>query len=166
MHKPIEDGLEDLLSGRATRQSKELEEVLASCPELRVQVDAMREQAEWMQALRAPEQIDPSPGFYARVMDRIEAQSSNSFWSVFLEPVFAKRLMYASLALFVVLTSAVWQTGSDPVLHESNPMTIMAGAELPAAPGDDQNHDRAVVLANLASFGSSEAVASLPMSSD
>lgn len=77
----------------------------------------------------------------------------------------AKRLAYASLTLLVLLGVAVWQTGADPVLHESNPMHIMASYELPPADGVDPSHDRAVVLADLASYGSDQNAA-LPVSSD
>ena len=44
-------------------------------------------------------------------------------------------------------------------------MQIMASYELPAADGVDPSHDRAVVLANLASYGSDQGAA-LPVSSD
>ncbi len=153
MHKPIEIGIEDYLSGRESTVSREFHEHLAGCEDCRLEVEALREQAEWMQLLRAPAMQEPLPGFYARVMDRIEAQQPPvSFWSVLLEPVFARRLMYASLALFLVLGSAVWRTGPDPVMSEANPMTILASAELPQANGADPRHDREVVLYKLATF--------------
>ena len=162
MHQPMEDGLEGYLSGRA---ESEFEQHLTSCPACRAEAEAFREQADWMRTLRPPEDAAPAAGFYARVMERIEAQRQGSFWSFFMQPVLARRLVYASLTLMVLLGVAVWQTGADPALHESNPMQIMANSELPAADGADPSHDRSVVLANLASYGSDQS-ATLPVSSD
>ena len=165
MHKAIVDGLEDYLAGRATAQAVVLQDHLASCPDCRGEVKLAREQSGWLRTLRPAEAAEPAPGFYARVMDRIEAQSANSLWSVFLEPVFAKRLMYSSLALLVLFTSAVWQTGSEPSLREGNPVSIMATFDLPAAPGEDARHDREVVLANLAE-NSNSSVVLMPVSTN
>jgi len=61
-----------------------------------------------LRALRTPDDAEPKPGFYARVMQRIdEARASSSVWSVFLEPLFARRLALASAAL-VVLLGTFW----------------------------------------------------------
>lgn len=170
MHKPIEDGLEDLLSGRGTEQSKLLREHLAVCTECREEFapleEQMREINSLLHTLRPAEACDPAPGFYARVMDRIETQTPTSFWSVFLEPVFARRLVYASLALFLVLTSAMWRTGdTGTILNESNPVSLLAAEELPQANGADPRHDREVVLATFVSYGGDQG-GGLQMSSD
>ena len=65
--------------------------------------------------LRAPEDVSPRPGFYARVMERIEQQQQNSIWSAFFEPVFGKRIAVAALALAVLLSVflAVSPIGED-----------------------------------------------------
>ncbi|MBI5085755.1 MAG: hypothetical protein HZB13_14295 [Acidobacteria bacterium] len=161
----MKDGLEDHLSALATHASGALSEHLESCPECRAAVSGMKSQAELFHSLRAPEQLDPAPGFYARIMERIEAQTASySLWTIFLEPVFAKRLVFACLALFVLMGSAVWQTGQDPMLHADNPMTILAGSDLPQAGVDDPGRARSVVLVNLASYGGQPS--SLAISSD
>lgn len=167
MHQPIEDGLEDFLSGKVeSPRYQGLERHLGVCPECRDEVGGMVEQVQLLRSLRAPEPVEPTAGFYARVMERIEAQSGTSFWSIFLEPAFGRRLMYASLALFVVLTSAVFQTNSDSLDVDGNPMTIMAGYDLPEASGADPNHDRSVVLVNLATYSTGATASALPVSSD
>ena len=167
MHQPIEDGLEDYLTGRAATESyRGVVAHLAVCEECATVVGLMKEQAGWMSELRAPADTEPSAGFYARVMDRIEAQSAKSFWGVFLEPVFGKRLALAALALFVVLSSAVWQTDPSPVLHENNPVSLLASEEMPAANGADPSRDRTVVLTNLASYSEGGPSPLLPISSD
>jgi hypothetical protein len=168
MHQPIESGIEDYLTGRAgTENYRGFVAHLDACAECAAEVGLMKQQAEWMRELRPPADTEPSAGFYGRVMDRIEAQSAKSFWGVFLEPVFANRLALACLALFLVLTSAVWQTNPSPVLHESNPVSILAAGEMPAATGADPSRDRTVVLTNFASYGSERGPAPLlPVSSD
>ncbi len=59
----------------------------------------MREHAAWIRELRAPEDAEPKPGFYARVMERIEAQGPASIWSLFFESQFALRLAVASITI-------------------------------------------------------------------
>jgi hypothetical protein len=112
--------------------------------------------------------VDPAPGFYARVIERIEAQRVNSFWSVFLEPVMARRIVYASLCLLVLLGSAVVSTGpmqSGPAAA-TTPVALMADESMPAADGSDIHHDRTVVLTTLTSFGGPAGADFLPTSSD
>ena len=168
MHQPIENGLEDYLTGRAGSENyRGVVAHLVVCVECAAEVGVMKQQAESMRELRAPADAEPSAGFYARVMDRVEAQSARSFWGVFLEPVFGKRLALACLALFVLLSSAVWQTDPSPVLHENNPVSLLAAAEMPAATGADPSRDRTVVLTNFASYGSGRGPSPLlPVSSD
>ncbi|MBI5283220.1 MAG: hypothetical protein HY858_16165 [Candidatus Solibacter usitatus] len=161
----MKDGLEDHLSALASHASSALAGHLRACPECSATLAGMKSQAQLFNSLRAPEQLDPAPGFYARIMERIEAQAASySLWNIFLEPVFAKRLVFACLALFVLLGSAVWQTGPDPMLNANNPMTILAGSDLPQAGADDPGRARSVVLVNLASYGGQPS--SLAISSD
>lgn len=60
----------------------------------------MREQSRLVQQLRVD--AEPMPGFYARVLRRIEERASKSIWAVFVYTPFGKRLAYASLALALV----------------------------------------------------------------
>src|SRR3954468_21573871 len=63
--------------------------------------------------LKAPEDVGPAPGFYARVMDRIESQRSNSIWSVFLEPIFGRRLALVSGLLMLLLGAALFVPSTE-----------------------------------------------------
>ena len=47
--------------------------------------------------------MEPRPGFYARVLDRIEAQGPGSVWALFFDSLFARRIAMASLALALLL---------------------------------------------------------------
>lgn len=153
MNKPIVNGLEKYLSGELRGEElARFEAMLDRMPGGRRQVDGYREQGELLRTLRAPRELDPAPGFYGRVMERIEQQAASSPWAVFFEPFFARKLVYASLALLVVLSSAVVTSTQRPAMHEAVPMEFVAGSMMPPAPGENQEHDRQVVFANLAAF--------------
>ena len=101
--------------------------------------------------LKAPEEVSPRAGFYARVMDRIETQRGKSIWSVFLEPLFGRRLALASAILMVLLGAALYVPGSgfdDEVLAKSDPLVI--DESLTASAGGDRVKD--AVLANLVTY--------------
>ncbi len=168
MHKPILDGLESYLSGHLPALEKaRFSAHLAECDDCRAELDLMQSHAELVRLLRPPVLIDPSPGFYARVMERIESQAAPSLWSIFLEPAFGTRLMVAALGLFVVLAGAAWQTQPDSmVLEEHNPVSVLAAYEMPPASGLDPQQDRNVVFVKLATYGGDQAASLLPVSSD
>jgi hypothetical protein len=74
----------------------------------------MQAQAEMLTSLRAPEEMEPGPGFYARVIQRIEECAKESMWGAFICSPFAKRLIYASLTVAVMLgTYVVTQEARD-----------------------------------------------------
>lgn len=152
MQQPFRERLEDYLSGMNERDRHEWEALLAADPAARREVDQMRRHAEMLRELRAPEEVDPAPGFYARVMDCIESQRPVSVWEVFLQPMFARRLAYISLALVLIL--GVWITSAEmqPEFFANAPEVILS--ERPVSPdlGIDQQRDRNVVLTNLASY--------------
>src|SRR5262249_19031023 len=97
MHRVIRDHLEEVLA--PTPGNGFATEHLNECEECREEVAAMREHAQLLQGLRAAEEIEPRAGFYARVMDRIEAQAPKSVWSVFSDSPFGRRIAVASMAL-------------------------------------------------------------------
>lgn len=115
--------------------------------------------------LRAPQDVGPRPGFYARVMERIEQQQPNSIWSAFLEPVFGKRIAVAALALAVLLAVFVamnpagdeeglevmaetptWYTHGVPAEDRPAPVLSSSVAKM------DPEQGREVVFANLVTY--------------
>jgi hypothetical protein len=108
MHEPIRDRLEELLAAKGTAGTdRGLQKHLSSCTECSSEVDAMRAQAELLHAWRPAEEVEPAPGFYARVVQRIEERGKESMWAPFIYSAFAKRLTYASLAATLLLGSYV-----------------------------------------------------------
>jgi hypothetical protein len=113
----------------------------------------MQKQAEILRSLKSPRQVEPSAGFYARVLQRIESQPLPSVWSLFGESIFAKRLAYASITFLVLLgTYFVSSTESQLPLSSSAPEAIMAADDLSPSMGVDQQKDREAILVNLATY--------------
>ncbi len=148
MHEPIKEGLEDFLQGSA---GPEFLAHLKACPDCRTQVERMREQAAMVRLLCVDEEMAPAPGFYARVTAQIEAQGSSSIWSVFLQPVFGRRLMYACLTMVVLLGTYLVTVESSEQQVASTAAEQYLADEHPAV-GTNPQHDRDVVLVRLATF--------------
>jgi anti-sigma factor RsiW len=100
MHRLVRDHIEDIVAGV---ESASVTAHLKACAECQSDVTAMRAQSAALRELRAPDDAEPRPGFYARVMERIEAQGPASIWSLFIESAFGRRIAVASLALALLL---------------------------------------------------------------
>lgn len=164
MHPPIEHELEEYLAGRPV--SAAFRDHAHSCVECRDELSLFEHQAQMIRALRVDlagqgseeEVLEPAAGFYARVMERIEAQRPPSIWSIFLQP-FGQRLAYGSLALAAVFGVLILTTEPEVEVMAAAPASILA--EQPAVPatmvatrveGDHTEDNRAAVLAHLVSY--------------
>ncbi len=151
MHEPVLRHLEDYLE--SSTPIPELEIHLENCASCRDEVTQMKLQHDLFAAFRVQEQADPSPGFYARVMNKVETQAKPSIWSLFGESLFAKQLAYASMSAIILMGS--YFIASQPVeetITASAPEVILA--DQPSAPpmGVDPQRDREAVLVNLATY--------------
>jgi hypothetical protein len=93
----------------------------------------MQEQALLLRELRPPggAEPEPQPGFYARVMERIEAEGPISIWNLFVESAFGRRIAVASMALALLL--GVYLVSVERSMDE--PITASEQSE----PADRQN---------------------------
>ena len=154
MHDVIRNGLEGYLSRRLAPESlAAFRAHLAGCASCSDTVSAFERQSELIRILRvSEEEAAPAPGFYARVMECIDSQRPTSLWSVFLQPLFARRVMYASLALFLFLGSSILWTGEnhDVFANDSNPVGVLAGfgsqGEAPSSAAMDSVSSKDVVM--------------------
>jgi hypothetical protein len=166
MHRFIRERLEDLLAERTSatgfgeisaRQVSpgEIFEHLGRCTECASEVEVFRDQAELLkQELKAPE-MDPAPGFYARVIQRIEETAKGSIWAVFIYSPFGRRLAFASLGLALVMGSyLVGQEIRDGHWRHGESM-IAQGFDSGTAVFGDQDEQRNAVLVNFAAQGTS-----------
>jgi predicted anti-sigma-YlaC factor YlaD len=149
MHGLIENGLEDYLDGRVSR---DFQTHLDGCNECRLEVHQFQEVSGMLHALREPEPVQPAPGFYFRVTQVIESQEKPSIWSIFsLDAVFGRRVAFASLMTLALV-------GSVLVSSESNSETsAVSGPEAAMASHDvsvphESSVDRDRMLVTLASY--------------
>jgi hypothetical protein len=96
--------------------------------------------------------VEPAPGFYARVMAKIETERKPSVLNLLLDPVFGKRLVFASLALVVLMSTYLVSTESLAMEPSSAPEVILAEQDRAPALSSDTDHDRDVILVNLATY--------------
>lgn len=126
MHRVTQDYLEELLDG-VLPEGHQVYAHLKQCVECTGEVEAMRLQNDMLRAWSfnpadAPEGInfEPRPGFYARVLDRIETQRPTSIWTLFSESLFGRRLAAASLTLaLVAAVSVVTQEPYEPEVQQA-----------------------------------------------
>ncbi len=152
MHQPVLNNLERYLQGLP---NKELESHIAGCPDCREQVALMLEQSELVRTLSAPEVPELRPGFYGRVIARIESQAKPGFWSLLLDPAFGRRLVFGSLSLVILMS--VYLVATEPAVNTvafSSPEMILSQPTLDNRQpiGANPQRDRDTVLVNLATF--------------
>ena len=124
MHQKVQDGLEDLLAGTA---NPGMEAHLRECADCRNEVAAMKEMSDLFSSFRSPDPPAPAPGFYARVSQLIENQQPPpSLWAAFLEPVFARRLAFASLLLLATLGTVLMSRETEEYSAGPSPEMILA----------------------------------------
>ncbi len=153
MHRPIKDHLESYLSDTgAPGLPSDFHAHLRDCADCRGEVERMKSQALLLAVLRPGKDAEPAPGFYARVMERVESRRTLSAWTAFLEPVFMKRLVLACLVLVVVLAGYI--VGTEPIatVAVSSPEFIIANDPAPQFAGLNPEHDRATMLVTLATY--------------
>ena len=153
MHEPVKVYVEDYLSGSDTLP-REFTAHLLACEACHREVAELEAQSALLRLLKAPEEFEPRAGFYARVIERVEAQRQSSIWSVFLEPAFGRRLAVASAVLAMLM--GVYLVSSEPGAHsrELGAQAIVLSGEDEPGPvlGAGQEQDRGAVLVNLATY--------------
>jgi hypothetical protein len=121
MHRLVQENLEEILTGCGADHPASRH--LAECGDCRDTVAAMRQHAALMREWRQPDDLEARAGFYARVMERIEAQGPLSIWSLFFDGIFGRRIAVASLAFALLL---------GVYLISTEPMGELAFSEVPA----------------------------------
>jgi hypothetical protein len=122
MHRIIQDHLEEVLIESNGEETSPAAAHLAECEECREEVSILRFQGAMLRTLRAPASVAdeaPRPGFYARVMERIEAQRPIDIWQLFFDSAFGRRIALASMAL--VLLFSLYLVSSERM---AQPVTI------------------------------------------
>ncbi|MBL8292359.1 MAG: hypothetical protein JNN08_11015 [Bryobacterales bacterium] len=156
MDRRIEELLEDHLRGSLApaREAAFADALAAADAETRRMIQAFEQHAQLLRSLRAPDDAAPAPGFYARVLNRIEEQRVPSVWDSFVEPHFFKRLAFAALTLLMLLSVTVWTTPEPNETYAAVPVVEMASEPEPIHTMDASNREsnRDVILVNLATY--------------
>ncbi|HZO53130.1 MAG TPA: hypothetical protein VFB63_10455 [Bryobacteraceae bacterium] len=161
MDRQIQDNLEHYLHGldrkEATPLDTELQRQLSAADaETQRLVELMATQARLLRTLRTTEidedECTPAPGFYARVMQCIDAQRPASIWNLFIEPRFFHRLAFATFSLLVLLGVTFVSSNylqEPPVQAHSEPEMILAAPEPTPVTSVGQTEGRDVMLRQL-----------------
>jgi hypothetical protein len=154
MHQEIRKNLEEYLKGSRAEVPAEFQRHLGGCAECGNELRELEQQSEMLRSLQARD-AEPRAGFYARVLERIEAQQPFSIWSVFLERKFGFRLAVASGMLAAVLGFyLVASELREPAVALAP--TITATVATTGSDTDssaiEQEQQRDAVLVNLASY--------------
>ncbi|MGO9093697.1 MAG: hypothetical protein ACLQGV_00600 [Bryobacteraceae bacterium] len=152
MHGLIGEHLEEALQDAAGRPaSEEVARHLSGCEACRDEVSGMREQNRVLRSLRAEDAPEAAPGFYARVLERIDAQGSPSIWSAFLDPIFDRRVFAGSLALAVVL-GGLLAFSEAALAPPASAGAIVEMQDRSPGLGQDRQRDRDTMLVALATY--------------
>ena len=154
MHQPVQDRIEEYLDNPGNGKIPSgFHAHLGSCSSCAQEVEVFQSHQRSLGVFKAPENAEPSPGFYARVLSRIEEQTPDSFLAAFLEPAFGRRLAIACVML--VLMMGTYLVKSEPDSDLAQPSGVVV-SQKPAAEFEDGSINprrRDAVLVNLASYG-------------
>jgi hypothetical protein len=129
MHRLTQDHLEEVLAGKLPA-GHQVTAHLKDCSECREAVDAMQLHGELLRMWSVPAEaaeLEPAPGFYARVLERIEATRPVSIWTLFGESFVGRYMLTASLAM------AVLTVGFAVLTEEATPQLFLGQAVASAA---------------------------------
>jgi hypothetical protein len=149
MHRQMRDQVEQVLAGTSDASTATH---LTECADCREQIAGMREQAGLLRELRTSgaglSDAEPRAGFYARVMERIEAQGAESIWSMFFDSPLGRRVAMASMALALCLS--VYVVSSEQMAGRGA-APASRGVARRSAPGPF-SPDSDTVLVNLVTY--------------
>lgn len=175
MHREIKQNLEEYLKGEGflkrsdSKLPAEFYSHLQNCEPCAAELERIGRQSQLLRSLRSAREVEPRAGFYARVLERIEAQPV-SIWSVFLDRKFGFRLAVASAAMVALLGSYLVLSepggrefsSSPSIVYTDPPRTAETGVQAKGSRADQpesdqqdglwQEQQRDAVLVNLASY--------------
>jgi len=108
MHGLVRNRLEDLLAAtQSIAGPEDHADHIGSCSECASELEVFKMHGQMLKMLRAPDEMEPAPGFYARVLQRIEERAKESIWASLLYSPISSRIAYVSLTLALVAGSYV-----------------------------------------------------------
>jgi len=145
MHAVIMNDLEEYLSGQLPPWAlHHFQAHLEICGGCRREVDEIQESAVLLAALKPAGTISPPPSFVAQVMRTAAEGPAPSFWTVFGDFAFGRRVAFASLLTLAVLGTFLVSREEAYAPNPTTPEAVMADAA--GSPNADQ------MLATLANY--------------
>jgi hypothetical protein len=156
MHEPVKAHIEEYLAGSDSLPTG-FTAHLEACLMCRQEIAEYKLQSTMLRLLRTSAEAEPPPGFYARVIERIDSQRPVSIWSLFLEPPFGPRLAMASAVLVILMGVYLFTSepsGFEPVIAGTSDEIVMLPGEDAVAPvlGVGTEHDRGAILVNMVTY--------------
>jgi anti-sigma factor RsiW len=144
MHQAIVESLEEYIGGGLTPAAqRDFDAHLETCEECRREVSSMLDISGMFETLRPAEEILPSAGFCARVMQQVARPQVPSFWSLFsLDASFGRRVVFASLLTLAVFGTFLVSRETGYAPGPSTPEAVMA----------EHNTNRDAMLVTLSSY--------------
>lgn len=108
MHAVVMDSLEEFLAGTLEPSERtSIEAHLGSCAACREELQGMEDVSLLFDALRPQDEIEiePAPGFYARVAAQIAERNAAPSWNNFfaLDPAWGRRLVFSCLLVLAAM---------------------------------------------------------------
>ena len=143
MHAVVLENLEDYLAGSLEpSEIRVIQAHLSECERCREEIRSIQEVSLLFTTLKPEEQPEPSPAFFAGIMQKTgargRAEKQSGFATVF-DLAFGRRLVFASL-LTLVITCGFLVTRESNATAAMSPTAIMAQQETPgfdSAPAPD-----------------------------
>jgi|SRR5579871_331705 len=152
MHSVVMESLEEYLAGALEPAAqRKVEAHLSTCEDCREELGSMHEISQLFGSLRpeeALEALEPTPAFYARVVETIGTHkaATPSFASLFaLDFAFGRRLVFASLLTLAVLGSYL-VSRETAYIPGPSPQSVMAQQESPAFDSGPASENMLVTL--------------------
>ena len=153
MKQFLRERLEDYLSGSLTaKQEVEMEAYLRDHPEEEAELARYGESSALFDDLRTPEAVESAGDFYAHVMQRVEEQRAVPFWMFFLQPAFARRLVFGGLMWLGLLGGYVVtfdSIGDTSTVHVTGMLSEPPSPDFNVRLGSDIDQNRNSMLAVL-----------------
>jgi anti-sigma factor RsiW len=150
-HQVIQDHLEEYLAGTLSGgMLSQVESHLSTCAPCRQDVEAMRGMSAMFLSLRNDEVVEASPNFYAHVSRQVaavEEERASSIWAALFDPIFIRRVAFASLLVLASLGSYLVSQEADYRTGPTPEMVLALDSETPP-PLDARDH----MLVTLVSY--------------
>jgi anti-sigma factor RsiW len=144
MHAVIIQDLEEYLSGSLPPSAlNRFQAHLDACSYCRREIDEIRQTSGWLASLKIDEPVEPPPAFVAQVMQDVAIRPAPSFWNLFGDFAFGRRVAFASLLTLAVLGTVLVSREESYEPAPPTPQAVMAADT--GSPNADQ---MLVTLAN------------------